>query len=99
MLLRFVLVAVATISFAVLSMDACAQTSQRSQGLLACRTSCQQQGAAPTQCAHYCDCMQSELDAVFGGASLGAPITSFSQSDQQRIAQMMMTCSQRALGR
>jgi hypothetical protein len=94
-----VILAAAAIN-AAFATHAAAQTSQRSIGLSICRTTCQQQGAAAALCAQYCDCMQAQMDATFGNrGNLATPVTAYSQADQQRIKQMIMTCGTRVLGR
>jgi hypothetical protein len=68
--------------------------SQRSAGLAACRSSCQQQGSDATFCAQYCNCVESQVEAATAGKTLGTPGTDFSPTEQQQLPKIVLACIQ-----
>jgi hypothetical protein len=72
--------------------------SQRSAVVSVCRTSCGQQGRTPAQCAAYCECTTAGMEAIFSYETLSAANHVFTREEQQRMTEMTIACSRRALG-
>jgi hypothetical protein len=75
-------------------------SSLRPRTVATCRSNCQQQqGVTPALCAQYCECTTAGMETIFSYQTLSTPNHTMTADEQRRMAQMVIACSQRTLGR